>query len=279
MTIRVGGVPEHVSLPWLLAIERGRLDPAVTWTDQPGGTGQMVRALADDELDAAVALTEGLVAAIAAGLDAHLVSAYTASPMYWGVHAAGASTLELDGLDGARFAVSRLGSGSHLMAYVLAEDLGLSLGDDSFVVVGGIDGARAALAAGDAEVFLWDRFMTSPVVDSGEFRRLGVVPTPWPAFTVAARGRAAAQDRSLGQALAVVGDVGRGLHDDPATIGRLVDRYELDPDDARHWLEVTEFAEPARPDPDMIEAVERRLVALGLVEHLRGAAFYLGSPG
>ena len=56
-----------------------------------------------------------------------------------------------------------------------------------FEIVKNLDGAREALAAGTAEVFLWEKFMTKPLVDSGEFRRVGERVVPWPAFVASAR--------------------------------------------------------------------------------------------
>jgi hypothetical protein len=56
-----------------------------------------------------------------------------------------------------------------------------------FVVVDNLDGARKALANGNADVFLWERHMTQPLVDAGEFRRVGQREVPWPAFVVSVR--------------------------------------------------------------------------------------------
>ena len=69
-TIRVGGVPEHFNSPWHIAIESGAFAKAgldVQWTTIDTGTGAMCKALANGEIDIAVALTEGVVADIAKG--------------------------------------------------------------------------------------------------------------------------------------------------------------------------------------------------------------------
>ena len=52
--IRVGGVPEHFNLPWHLAMENGLFEKEgieVEWTVFKGGTGQMTKALRNDEID------------------------------------------------------------------------------------------------------------------------------------------------------------------------------------------------------------------------------------
>jgi ABC-type nitrate/sulfonate/bicarbonate transport system substrate-binding protein len=244
--LRVGGVPEHFNLPWHLAAERRRFTDAgmdVRWIDQPEGTGQMVASLAHGSIDAIVALTEGVVAAVARGLEARIVGCYTDSPLQWGVHvASGSPVRNIAGLHGRRVAVSRPGSGSHLMAAVLAAQQGWGWDPDLIVPVGGIDALRAALAQGAADWFLWDRFMTSPYVETGELRRVGVVPTPWPAFVVAAPDSLDRSRRAdLRHALAIAVREGRVLRADPDGPALVAERYGLAPDQALEWHASTTF--------------------------------------
>lgn len=267
----VGGVPEHVSLPWYTAIESGRLDD-VDWIDQPSGTGAMVAALADGTLDVAVALTEGMVAGVTAGLDARIIGVAIPSPLQWGVHVATGSELETKAdLVGTRAAISRRGSGSHLMTYVMADELDWSLDADAdFVEIGDMDGARAALAAGDAEFFLWDRFMTQPVVDAGEFRRVGVQPTPWPAFVVAARRDVIdEQGPRLARVLATVADEAASLAARPDLVTLIAERFGLEPDTVAGWVSVTDWApRDAHLDPGTLAGVQQTLERLGRIDEI-----------
>ena len=189
-TIRIGGVPEHFNLPWLVAIEESLFADAgydVEWIDFPGGTGAIMKALEAGEVDLATPLTEGAVTAIANGNPSRFASVWVESPLLWGIHVAGsADGTTVTDLEGQRFAISRFGSGSDLMARVLAEDHGWEITDDNFVVVGGLDGALDALPAGNAEIFLWNKTMTQPHVTDDTFARAGVLPTPWPSFAVVA---------------------------------------------------------------------------------------------
>ena len=135
-TLRICGVPEHFNLPWTLGLKKGVFDGVVDvlWTPMPGGTGAMVSAVADGTVDVAVALTEGIVAAVLASnsspVPLRYAGSYVASPLRWMIVAACDSEgapreleeLRVRALQGGtiRVSVSRLGSGSHLMAYLLA---------------------------------------------------------------------------------------------------------------------------------------------------------------
>ena len=166
----------------------------------------MAKALREGELDAALLLTEGAVAAIAAGVPLKIASLYTDSPLVWGIHVPAASRFRgVAELRGSRYAISRHGSGSHLMAFVHARSLGWPVEQLSFVTVGNLAGAVEAFAAGAADVFFWEKFMTKPLVDAGKFRRLGEFTAPWPAFVVCVADAVdGGQRAALGRAVALV---------------------------------------------------------------------------
>ena len=188
--VRIVGVPEHFNLPWHIAIEEGAfLNKGIDlqWTDVPEGTGRMCGMLSDSETDLAIILTEGIVKSIAEGNPVRVAQEYIASPLLWGVHVAEKSPYtDISELEGGKVAISRYGSGSHLMAFVHARDKGWDLEDLKFEVVHTLEGAVKALETGWADYFLWEHFTTKPLVDQQVFRRLEDCPTPWPCFVVAA---------------------------------------------------------------------------------------------
>lgn len=250
--LRLGGVPEHFNLPWLLALESGQLDDMkVSWQDQPGGTGQMLQKLASGELDVVSILTEGTVKAIADGLECIIIQVYVESPLQWGVFVPAASSFaEETELAYARIAISRHSSGSHLMAYIQAERMGWTPSPDRFVVVGDLDGAVAAFDAGDADLFLWDQFMTRPLVQAGRFRQLGVQPTPWPSFVIAARREVLlSRTTEVGRVVDAVVDHAAGLEHRDDRIELVSSRYDLDTDTAKAWFASTRFAPRSAMDP------------------------------
>ena len=264
--LRLGGVPEHFNYPWHLALADPDLaDLAVTWADQPGGTGEMVAKLADGQLDLVSILTEGTVSAIADGLPVTILQVYVSSPLRWGIYvpAASANRAEAD-LEGARIAISRHGSGSHLMAYIQARANGWTIDPDQFVVVGGLDGAVESFANGGTDLFLWDQYMTRPLVDAGAFRQVGVQETPWPSFVVAARTEVLlARTTEVGRLVDAVVTQAEALHQRPDVVDELADRYGLTSETVRAWLDVTTFPGRSAFDPGIASEVAATLSAAG----------------
>jgi ABC-type nitrate/sulfonate/bicarbonate transport system substrate-binding protein len=239
--LRVGGVPEHFNLPWRLAIADNAFSEfgaTVDYSDYPAGTGELTRALRDNELDVALVLTEGAVADIVQHDKNRLVKIYVDSPLIWGIHVAATSSIKnVAATRGRRIAISRYGSGSHLIAIVDAAERGWPTNDIEFVVVDNLAGARKALASGKADVFLWERHMTQPLVDSGEFRRVGQREVPWPAFAVSVRrqilGSRAQQIRAV---LDVVTRYASNLKRRKTAPSLIADTYGIRLADAEKWL-------------------------------------------
>ena len=188
-TLRIGGVPEHFNLPWHMALEEGMFlkeNIHVEWIEFPEGTGAMNKALREKKIDAAVILTGGVIKDIANGNPSKIVQLYVSSPLQWGVHVAANSNFkDISELENATAAISRFGSGSHVMAYVQAKQREWDTNNLNFKVVDTLNNAVDALSKGEADYFMWEHFTTKPIVDSGVFRRLGDFPTPWSCFVVA----------------------------------------------------------------------------------------------
>ena len=162
---QVGGVPEHFNLPWKKAIEENRFSAHsidISWQDYHGGTGAMTKALREGELDIAILLTEGIIADIHRGNPSKIVQFYVKSPLRWGIHVGAQSKFEsVADLENTRAAISRFGSGSHLMAYVNADNHNWDLAQQKFEVVKNLDGGREFLSKGDTDYFLWEKFTTN----------------------------------------------------------------------------------------------------------------------
>lgn len=269
--LRVGGVAEPFNLPWLLAFEASafaELGVEVTFSHYAGGTGELIGALDDGSVDIATLLTEGAVTAIARGSRVRLHSAFTSTPLRWGIHVGPKATeTKVRDLAGKKFAISRYGSGSELMAYELAEQQGWKLKASQFVEVGGVDGAAEALAKRKAHIFLWERFVTAPLVKQGVFKRVGEITTPWPAFHTAARGALLQTERALvDRVVEVVLARAAALKAEPdAAIDQIVDRYGMTRRDARSWLDGVEWLDSVVVNHEELASVSARMAELGRI--------------
>ncbi|MCC5924409.1 MAG: ABC transporter substrate-binding protein [Crocinitomicaceae bacterium] len=244
--LRIGGVPEHFNLPWRLAIEEGLFKKAglyLHWEDMPGGTGQMTRGLASNSLDVAVLLTEGITKSILDGLPAKILNVYVNSPLRWGVHVPkGGDIQQIADLKGKTFAISRTGSGSHLMSYVMAHEQGWELHNLKFNIVGDIFGGLWALENNEAQAFLWERYTTKPYVEQGKCDYVGDVVTPWPCFCIAVRTEVYEQNKEvLHQMVQIVLKRAEKLKKDSQAMERIAWRYNLKLDDVRAWLNQTDW--------------------------------------
>jgi ABC-type nitrate/sulfonate/bicarbonate transport system substrate-binding protein len=267
----IGGVPEHFNLPWLKLIEAREPEDAgvsARWEDYAGGTGAMVSALNDRALDVAMLLTEGAVSGIGKGGQFRIVSLFTQTPLVWGVHVPARSTFQsVDDIQGARYAISRIGSGSHLMSYAHARSHGWPTDDLHFNEVGSLDGTIAAFERDEADVFLWERFMTKPVVDSGRFRRIDEFAAPWPAFVICVSQHALQEKRDgVAVLLEQIFPRAQALHFDRSAPAQIADRYGLLLRDAEEWLGATRWAPEQGVDPAVIDRVADALVELGLLK-------------
>lgn len=268
--IRVVGVPEHFNLPWHLAIEEGAFADAgvdLTWTDVPEGTGKMCAMLRDGSVDVAVILTEGIVRDIVNGNPSKILQIYVDSPLIWGIHVSAQSRFRhVADLEGTVAAISRFGSGSHLMAYVNADKKGWNTEKLQFKTVDTVDGAVAALSAGEADYFMWERFMTKPLVDQGVFRRVGDCPTPWPCFVIVATERALEKyAQELRTMLDVINRYTQHFKEREGIDRQLASRYHQQESDIREWLALTEWSQAA-PGEDVLNKVQNQLLDLGLIE-------------
>lgn len=246
--IKIVGVPEHFNLPWHLLIENGdfkKVEIDLQWTDVPEGTGKMCEMLRNGECDIAVILTEGIVKDIVAGNPSKIVQVYVESPLIWGIHVAAQSKYKtLSDLENTKIAISRYGSGSQLMAYVNANNQNWNTQNLQFEVVNTIDGAVESLSNGTADYFMWERFMTKPLVDKGIFRRIADCPTPWPCFVIAVRDELIAKHPDvIKKILEIINSKTKNFKEIPSIDRVLSEKYHQKITDIQEWLSLTEWSQ------------------------------------
>ena len=268
--LKIGGVPEHFNLPWRLAIEEGRFQEIglnLHWSDMSGGTGQMIRGLETGSIDIAVLLTEGITKSILEGLDAKILQVYVVSPLHWGVHVPVNSSIQTtQDVENGTFAISRYGSGSHLMAYVMADQHGWNLDELKFNVIGDVYGGLWALENNEAQAFLWEKYTTFPFVEQAKCRYVGEVVTPWPCFVIAVRSEVAEKHGALLQLMCdIVNEKAQEVKKDPDAVEIISWRYNLRMDQVEKWLSETEWNYKGIEYPLAFEKTTHYLKKLGLL--------------
>jgi ABC-type nitrate/sulfonate/bicarbonate transport system substrate-binding protein len=227
----------------------------------------MMESLAKGESDIAVVLTQGAIAKVLDGNPSRIVKTFVESPLLWGIHvAADSDILSIDQVRGRKYAISRKGSGSHLMSIVDASERGWPSDSPQFEIVGGLEGGREALANSTAAVFFWEKFTTAPYVDSGEFRIVGERKTIWPAFVICVSEQLIRDEPDqLKQLFEVLNQQCKELSNDLEAVNLISERYKLNVTETEIWFSMTHWSEdfemPERALTVAIEYINRLGIA------------------
>ncbi len=268
--VNIGGVPEHFNLAWYLGLKHGEYKAEginLRWHDYHGGTGQMCKGLREGDIDIAVILTEGIVKDIIAGNPSKIVQTYTQSPLIWGIHVAADSKFNtIEDIKGTRAAISRYGSGSHLMAFVNAKHNGWDLEKDlQFSVIKNLSGAIKGLTENKADYFLWEKFTTKPLVDNGTFRHIGNCPSPWPCFVIAVRNEFLEHNKNdLKTILDIINNTTSEFKNIPSIDRTIANRYGQELEDVQEWLSLTEWSQELI-DETTLNNVQNQLLELSII--------------
>ena len=286
---------EHFATPLTFAHERFGLDAELI--PQPEGTGALASRLKahqpEKQLDVAFGLTEGFIADLgktkAAGYEAgySLAGTYVQSPLRWAISTGGKreDVNDVEGLKGAKVGVSRIGSGSYVMSFVLADEKGwLERGKETFEVVplGKFEQLREGVNAGTADWFMWDHTTSAKYWDNGELKRIGEIYTPWPSWVIAVRDRVPAE--RVEELMAKVNEGVRFYGESEEEVVRHVTgRMHYSERDVREWMQTVRFSgDVVGVDPAVVDrtaGVLRNAGVLGeggggsdwMVSILRGA--------
>ena len=269
-TVRIGGVPEHFNYAWYIGLKKNAFKAQgidLRWVDCPGGTGQMTEALKQNSIDMAIVLTEGIIKAISDGISSKIVQNFVESPLIWGVHVAtGSNYTKASELKNTQAAISRMGSGSHLMAYLQAQKLGWNTTRElHFKIIKNLEGGVKALRESEADYFLWEKYTTKPLVDSGVFRRIGECPTPWPCSVIAATYSFIENETfTLKSILETINPITKEFKNIADIDTILSKRYGQKREDVQAWLAQTEWSQK-NIQKETLENVQNKLLELKLI--------------
>lgn len=268
--IRIAGVPEHFNFPWQLSIENGDFKSQnidLQWTNIPEGTGKLCEMLRNNETDLAVILTEGIIKDILAGNPSKIVQVYVKTPLIWGIHVASESNFHsVEDLKNTKAAISRKGSGSELMTFVNAHNQNWPTKDLQFEIVNTIDGAVEALTHQKADYFMWERFMTKPLVDQGIFRRLDDCLTPWPSFVIAASDNLIEnQPQIIDTILEIINIQTASFKNIPNITSTLAQQFNQKKEDIEQWISRTEWSQETISE-EVLNNVQNQLIEVNIID-------------
>ena len=280
INLKVGGVPEHFNYPWYITLknkEYTKHNINLRWQDFHGGTGQMCKALREGTVDIAIVLTEGIIKDIAAGNPSKIVQTYVKSPLIWGIHVAAKSTFKtISDLENATIAISRYGSGSHLMAIVNAYNQGWDISNLKFKVVKDLQGGIDALSNGSADYFMWEHFTTKPYVDNGIFRRIDDCPTPWPCFVIAVRNEILDQNpEAVKNVLNVINETTKDFKKIKGIDVILAKRYEQKLEDIKEWLSITEWNDGKPITSNLITRIQNKMITFNVIDEKKNSKGFI----
>ena len=268
--IKIGGVTEHFNLPWNLAVEQNKFQQAgvdLNWKFFPGGTGVMTEALRTGELDLAILLTEGFISAAAKGLQAKIVKEYITSPLGWGIFTGAKSQFySVYNRLPKKYAISKTGSGSHLMAMIHAEQRGEKVNPQDLIEVRSIDGAMQSLTQNETQIFYWEKYMTKAFVENGTVRMIGEFSAPWSSMLVIASDDALRTKRdAIKKVLEVINQESAHFVSSEESVRLLQERFKLSEADAYTWLLSTVWSSDYTVRLRDLENAKQALLKIGSV--------------
>ncbi|EEQ29015.1 hypothetical protein McanMca71_000933 [Microsporum canis] len=305
-TIRIGYVPEHYLAPLHLAVHSPgafSLPFKISLTPFPSGTGHMITSLRQNEIDVAIGLTEGWVAGLVGktqletgGKDGgyKIAGQWVETPLRWAI-VTGRDRNEIQGvsdLKGGRVGVSRLGSGSHIMSFVLAQQQNWPLSSPLTPTILGpfpslLDGVTGhnhqepdAKPNPSADFFMWEQFTTKPFFEhttsfpKPPLKKIGEIFTPWPSWQIATSTStfpSPESDTRLSQLFNLLDSGISTFRADPEKVIQQLVTGDFgctytEPD-AKEWLKDVRFVKGSTRgvDKGMIESVVNVLKSAGVV--------------
>jgi len=250
--LRIGYVPEHFSTPLYFAQKHFGLDAELIAF--PSGTGHMVTSLRSGDIDVGIGLTEGWVAGLGKeGQEADggykIVGTYVETPLCWAISTGAERDINsIPDLKDGKIGVSRIGSGSYVMGFVLADQQGwLSSTPDSqpfeFIPLQTFEKLRNAVNDSTADFFMWEHFTSKRYYDNGEIKKVGEIYTPWSSWKVVASTSLKQDDVRLEELFEKL-DKGVRYFDKNTeeAIKYISTKLDYSEADAREWLKTVRFA-------------------------------------
>ncbi|MEQ8472618.1 MAG: ABC transporter substrate-binding protein [Marinoscillum sp.] len=275
-TFNIGGVPEYFNLPIHKAIASknlGEKNIDLKWTAVNEGTGALAKMLDDGTMDLAVILLEGATKSVLEGKNCRILKNFVTSPLVWGVHTSPTKDLDLHQLKAPRIAISRYGSGSHMMSFLLAQKYGWEIDQLNFVEINNLDGAIEAFEKDQVDLFLWEKYTTKPFVNAGKLNLTDEIKTPWPCFVIAANTRSLERfPNEIRQICEELNLWCAKMQADPELSRHIVERYQISESDAEIVAKEVKWSTDFEVDQAAIQKVMTTYESINVINNMRKPA-------
>lgn len=227
------------------------------------------------------------------------VGTYVETPLCWAI-STGAKREELKGvqdLKGRKVGVSRIGSGSYVMSFVLADQQGwLDTTSQSppFPVepLNTFANLREGVNNSTADFFMWEHFTSKRYYDNGEIKRIGEIYTPWSSWKIVAvndlihptnwSSTPNASKPALKDELEdVLNKINKGVkhfeENQEEAVQYISTKLDYSEEDAREWLKTVRFANDVRGvDPKVVGKTVTILQKAGVLGEAADPAAMIG---
>ncbi|ODV80274.1 uncharacterized protein CANTADRAFT_21514 [Suhomyces tanzawaensis NRRL Y-17324] len=254
MSLRVAYIPEHFSTPLFFAIQQKYFSFNIELTPVIEGSGRLINLLNANEVDIAIGLTEAFVADIAKGNEPSykLVDTYVESPLCWAI-STGFNRENLTSasqLEGKTIGVSRIGSGSYVMSFVLAHDLKFQKPFAGYPTLSNFKNLRDSVnlkyteePEKNSDAFMWEHFTSKKYYDNNEIKKIGEIYTPWPSWVINSNAQLLESKPEMIKEF--VAGLNKGIeyfnNNHEEAIEFISNNLDYSAEDAREWIKTVKF--------------------------------------
>jgi ABC-type nitrate/sulfonate/bicarbonate transport system substrate-binding protein len=154
-------------------------------------------------------------------------------------------------LKNGKIGVSRIGSGSYVMGFVLADQQGWlsspSTSPFEIIPLQTFDKLRASVNDSSSDFFMWEHFTSKKYYDNGEIKKIGEIYTPWSSWKIVARTGIEEGDQRLEE---MFEKIDRGVRyfegNKEESVRYISGKLDYSASDAREWLKTVRFAKSTK---------------------------------
>ena len=164
----------------------------------------------------------------------------------WAISTGSKRTISnISDLKNSKIGISRIGSGSYVMGFVLADKQGwLNPGSPAFenIPLQTFEKLRNGVNDGTVDFFMWEHFTSKRYYDNQEIKRIGQIYTPWSSWKIVASTKLDGDERMEDLFAKIDKGVGYFEGHQPEAVEYISTELDYSKEDAREWLKTVKFS-------------------------------------